>query len=158
MIYLILSILSTVLVICTFKILEKRSIGSFNAIIINYLICLIIAAVSSGVNTNHIAEGSATWLPWALVTGFCFIGGFNLMAITVRKTGITAASVASKNSLALSVPISLWLYGESFHWLKVSGLILAIPAIYLTVKKKEESSLRPALYIYPLAVFLISAF
>src|SRR5687767_9044108 len=109
MIWLILSIITTTLVICVFKALEKWEIRPLNAIIINYLVCMSIAAISDGISIEKVSAGSGTWLPWAIATGFCFITGFNLMAATVKKTGITAASVASKNSLALSVPVSLWL-------------------------------------------------
>ena len=57
-------------------------------------------------------------------------------------------------SVAIPVLFGIFLYNESTGLLKVSGILLALTAVYLTsIKKKEGITIRKRNLIFPLLVF-----
>jgi drug/metabolite transporter (DMT)-like permease len=57
-------------------------------------------------------------------------------------------------SVAIPVFFGIILYNESTGWIKISGIILALFAVYLTsIKKKEGIKIRKRNLIFPLLVF-----
>ena len=70
--------------------------------------------------------------------GGMLISLFNLIAYCTKKEGITTTTVANKLSLVIPVVFSLWLYNEQLTVIKLLGIILAFPAVYLTTRIKED--------------------
>ncbi len=77
------------------------------------------------------------------------------MAITTQRSGISAASVATKMSVAIPVIFGLLYYGESLGTFKFVGIILALIAVYLTsIKTKDGLKIKAKNLIFPILVFL----
>ncbi|MGY0406629.1 EamA family transporter, partial [Pseudoalteromonas sp. SYSU M81241] len=69
------------------------------------------------------------WLIGPILLGVLFIVIFNLMAKTAQVSGVSAASVATKMSLAIPVIVGVLLYGEHLSILQIIGIILALVAV-----------------------------
>jgi len=137
MIYLVLTILLTSLFVIFFKVFPRYNINSLQAIVVNYWTCVVTGCFFLGRFPVNAEGFHQPWLPWAIGLGCGFFSVFNLLAFCTRADGITAATIANKLSLVIPVLFSLFLYNESAGILKIAGILLAIPAIYLASKIKD---------------------
>jgi drug/metabolite transporter (DMT)-like permease len=164
MIYLIGSIVLTSYLTLSFKVCEKYNVSIFQAIVFNYITCVITGSIVNGafpVNADVIHQ---TWFHWALVMGILFISIFNIVGMTAQKISVAVASVANKLSLIIPVLLSVYLYHETVKGWKLFGVIMALIAVILTcyqprktsIEKKEENGKWK--YILPIALFLGSGF
>lgn len=160
MLYLIGSIILTSYLTLAFKMCEKYDINFFQAIIFNYITCVITGSVVNGSFPVNGEVVHTPWFRWACVMGAMFVSIFNLVAITTKKTGVAVASVANKLSLIIPVVLSVYLYQETVKGWKLAGVILALVAVILTCyqNKKQESqktgSARKWEYLLPLLLFV----
>jgi drug/metabolite transporter (DMT)-like permease len=157
MIALILSIVCSALLVLIFKIFEQRTIPVFQAIVFNYISATVCAFVFLS-NKQEILNGtvfSSNWLPLSLVLGCMFIAVFNLTSLATIRFGVSTASVAMKLGLVFPVLLAFTIYGESFNWLKLLGILFAFAAVILSSLKNDlhvhEKSSLPVL---PFVVFL----
>lgn len=86
--------------------------------------------------------------------GAGFIGAFNLMAWCAQKSGITTMALANKLSLIIPVLVAIFVFGEHAGTVKILGLILALPAIYLINRSQSDHSKNTLLW--PAVLFLVS--
>jgi drug/metabolite transporter (DMT)-like permease len=107
-------------------------ISSFQAIVFNYLTCIVTGSFMAGHIPDYSATISVNYAPWAIALGLSFIISFNITALTVRKNGLAVASVANKLSLVIPFLFSLYLYNEEAHILNISGVAIALLAVVLT--------------------------
>ncbi|RYZ50487.1 MAG: EamA/RhaT family transporter [Sphingobacteriales bacterium] len=139
MLYLIATILLNILLFVFFKLFPKYKIDTLQAIVFNYITCVITGSLFIGsfpVNRNSLSE---PWAPWALLMGVCFISLFNLIGYCTKKEGITATTIANKLSLVIPVLFSVFLYDEDLRAGKIVGILLAVPAVYLSTRRPEEA-------------------
>lgn len=124
-----------------FKVCGKYNISTFQAIVFNYITCVITGSLFNGTFPINNVAVEQDWFKWACLMGVMFIAIFNVVAITTRKIGIAVASVANKLSLIIPVVLSVYLYNESVKGLKLIGVILALGAVILTCfpSKQEEA-------------------
>ena len=138
MLLLIGSIVLTSYLTLSFKITGRLNINTFQAIVFNYISCIITGSLFNGyfpVNSVNIQQ---SWFPWALLMGGMFIVIFNIVAFTTQQSGVAVASVANKLSLVIPFVFSIYLYNEPVTLLKILGIIVALLAVYLTVKPTEK--------------------
>ncbi len=152
--YLGLSILASSMIFVIFKLYTKYRIQTLYAIIVNYFIACAVGLYfyRGDLNFNEISQK-----PWFLGTvglGLLFIVVFNLMAATSQKIGVSAASVATKMSLAIPVIFGVWVYEEYLGLFEVIGILLALAAVYLATMKKKSVVTHKYLLLLPIAVFL----
>jgi drug/metabolite transporter (DMT)-like permease len=162
MIFLLGAILLTSWLTLCFKIVERFQIPLFQAIVFNYISCVITGSVVNGsfpVNSNSVNE---SWFKWSLLMGMMFISIFNLMGTTTQKMGVSVASVANKLSLVIPFLFSIYLYSEAVTWIKIAGVVLALSAVVFTCmpsSKGEEPSGKPfhaANLLLPVVLFISS--
>lgn len=132
MVYLIGSIILTSYLTLSFKVLERFKIPAFQAIVFNYLTCVLTGAMVNGSMPVQQMTAGEPWLWWAMLMGVVFIGLFNVIAFTAQKVGVAVASVANKLSLVIPFVFSIVLYNETTGWLRVSGIVIAIASVLLT--------------------------
>lgn len=159
MIFLLLSILCSTLIILIFKLLANYRVNGLYAIIINYWTCVVTGSLTGGYAEGFVERSlSAPWLPIALVLGLLFISGFYAINLTVRYSGITVASIASKNSMVIATAAAFWLYGDAITLTKVAGIVLAVVAIILSSLQPSKPGhvSSPILWLLPLGAFAIS--
>jgi drug/metabolite transporter (DMT)-like permease len=164
MIYLIGSIVLTSYLTLSFKVCEKYNVSIFQAIVFNYITCVITGSIVNGSFPINVEVIHQTWFYWALVMGVLFISIFNIVGMTAQKISVAVASVANKLSLIIPVILSVYLYHETVRGWKLFGVLLALIAVILTCyqprntsdEKKEENGKWK--YILPVALFLGSGF
>jgi drug/metabolite transporter (DMT)-like permease len=159
MLYLIGSVVLTSYLTLAFKMCEKYRVNIFQAIIFNYITCVITGSVVNGsfpVNADAIRT---PWFQWACVMGVLFISIFNVVGLTTQKIGVAVASVANKLSLIIPVVLSVYLYNETVEGWKLAGVVLALVAVVLTcyqgsAGKKTGNSQGKWTYLLPVILFI----
>lgn len=165
MIFLIGSILFSAFLTIAFKLCDRYGINKFQAIVFNYFTCLVTGSVVNGDMPAYVQNLDAPWFKWALVMGVGFVVSFNLIALTVQKNGLAVASVASKLSLVIPFVASIFFYNENAGLYKVTGIFLALLAVFLTLYpsntgKMGKADKKPGIkvIVLPLVVFLATGF
>ncbi|MBK7936044.1 MAG: DMT family transporter [Lewinellaceae bacterium] len=161
MLYLILSILCSVLLGFIFKLFQRFGVDSFQAIVFNYFTCVACGWIQIGRFPTAGSDFESPWMPYALALGFIFIAGFNGAAATVRYFGVTVSQVMQKMSILMTVPFAILAYGESSGWGKIAGFVLALAAIiFVNVPSGKESAKngagRGGLWWIPLVTWILS--
>ncbi|MGB8194228.1 MAG: EamA family transporter [Chitinophagaceae bacterium] len=161
MIYLVGSIVFTSWLTLAFKVVERWRIDTFQAIVYNYLACVITGSVVHGSVLNYGEIVTMPWFGWSCLMGAVFIGLFNIIGFTTQKMGVAVASVANKLSLVIPFVFSVILYNEKATWLKITGIAIALAAVVLTCypKKKQGASTEQGkrhswLYLLPVVLFI----
>lgn len=155
MIYLLLSILASSVIFVIFKLFQKFDINIFQAIVINYFFACIVGFFGFIQDADITLVPAKLWFPGTLVLGALFIIVFNLAAITTQRSGLSVVSVATKMSVAIPVFFGIILYNESTGFIKISGILLALLAVFLSsIKNKEGIKIKKSNLIFPLLVFI----
>ncbi len=137
MIFLILSIISTTLIMVIFKITGRNSKGNFTLILFNYITAALLGYLLGGLPGKEVLH--ASWLPMAVIIGILFITLFFVIAGSTQRSGIAPTSVASKMSVAIPITFSIIYFNESVTLLKISGILIALVSVFLSIYRKEKS-------------------
>ena len=155
MIYLILSVLSSVIIFVVFKLFSRYQINTLHAIVVNYIVACISGIVAYEGSINYTEIPSYEWFYYTLGLGALFIIVFNLMAITTQRSGLSVVSVATKMSVVIPIIFGLVYYKESFGIYKIIGVLLALMAVYLaSIKTRDGLSISAKSFVLPLLVFI----
>lgn len=138
MIYLFFSILSSSLLYIIFKLFKQFKINTYHAIITNYFVAFSFGLFMSDSGMNLMEVTASKWFTGTIVLGLLFILIFNIMGITAQRSGVAVTSVATKMSVVIPVVFGLFVYNESAGFLKLSGILLALVAVYLASVKSRE--------------------
>ncbi len=157
MFYLVATILLNVIISVFFKLFPKYKIDTLQAIVANYFVCVVTGCVSIGHIPFSVSAFHTDWLPWALIMGCAFICIFNLLAYSTRVDGITTTIIASKLSLVIPVIFSLLVYKEHATIAKITGILLAFPAVYLTTRVEGDNH-KPQTLLWPALIFIGGGF
>jgi drug/metabolite transporter (DMT)-like permease len=146
----------------SFKLVEKFHIHTFQAIVFNYITCVITGSFVNGafpINKEVVGE---EWFRWAMLMGTIFISLFNVIAKTAQTMGVAVASVGNKLSLVIPFLFSIYLYNEEATVLKVAGVVLALLAVVLTCwpapgnVEPSGKVVKAAYFLLPLILFVAS--
>lgn len=154
MIYLLMSIITSVVVVSFFKLFETYKVNTFEAIVINYLTCAVLGnlvADTPGILTPFWRE---EWFTYTLILGVLFISVFYSIAQTAQKIGVSVSMVAAKLSVALPVVFALFAHNESLSPLKLFGILVSLSAVYFISRSSENTTTHKNLWYLPLFVFL----
>lgn len=140
-----------------FKFYQKFEIDNLQAIIINYLTCVITASVVLGewAIPSNLFEQKWIWI--AIGLGVTFILVFNLMALTVQKFGVVVATIFQKMSLIAPTIIAIIFYHELSPFTKILGICCAIISIVLLSYQKREKDVTIKdkwLWLLPFSTFI----
>ena len=81
----LLSIFLSSYIAIIFIYFNKYKIDFFQAIVFNYLICVVTGSVVLGKFPLGIQTLDTSWFPWALLMGVLFISVFNIIAFRATK-------------------------------------------------------------------------
>lgn len=154
MLYIISTILISVLLLVIFKLFQVFHVNSFVAIIINYIAATItgILFLNTPVNLHEIIN--ADWFKISLPLGAVFISIFYLISQTAQRIGIATASVANKMSVVIPVLFSIFYLHENLSLIKLCGIFLALIAVYLSTTASENNPQLKKLIWLPILVFI----
>ncbi|WP_128543814.1 EamA/RhaT family transporter [Larkinella soli] len=142
MLFLLLSVLLSVLLLLNFRLFPRFGVNTFQAIVFNYPVCFLTGLALLPAGQSFSIDFGQTWTWLALALGVGFIITFMLSGASTQRMGITATSLANNMSLVIPVTFSLFVFGtggKAFDLLNYSGLILALVAVGLSTFKKEEA-------------------
>lgn len=154
MTYLLLSILASSIIFVIFKLYTKYKVQTLYAIIVNYVVASSVGIYFYNGTIQPLEIVHKPWFYGTASLGLLFIIVFNLMAATSQKIGVSAASVATKMSLAIPVVFGVWMYEEQLGYLEIIGILLALAAVYLATMRKKNTITNKYLLLLPIAVFL----
>lgn len=169
MIYIFLAASCSISIVVIFKLFDRYSVNRYQAIVFNYLVCVITGCVNLGEIPFERSMLSESWFPIILILGLLFMGGFNLMGRTITHFGVAITSVAQRMSLGLSATFAILYYNEPYDVLKIIGILLALSAVvFINIpnKKQDEVNANAAtadkkiskwLVLYPVSIFCVSA-
>ncbi|HMN33256.1 MAG TPA: EamA family transporter [Chitinophagaceae bacterium] len=154
--YLILSILLNAYIGIVFVVFNRFKIDILQAIVFNYMTCVITGTLFNAEFPLHIQSMQEPWFWWAMLMGLMFISILNLIGVSSVKVGVTVTQTANKLSLIIPVLFSWYLYNEEITWVKWSGIFLAMLSVVLTIWKSEKSKSKKTLLslFYPLLIFV----
>lgn len=154
MIYLLLSILFSSGLFVIFKFFGIYKIDVLKAIVVNYIVAFFLGFLFSESNFSILEVPNQPWFLGSIFLGILFVAIFFVMAMTSQKNGVSVASVAGKMSVVIPVFFGIFLYNESFSFLKIIGITIALIAVYLASFKEEKASLQKSTLLFPLLLFL----
>jgi len=158
MIYLALSILFSSLNLWIFKIFDQQKIDNLQAIVFNYFTCVFVGLLLSDVSIAPTTIIDKPWFLFSIGLGVLFIVGFNLIAATTQKAGVSIASVSSKVSMILPIIIAVSFYGDSFSIIKLVGITIAfVSIIFTSIKSADDLKNLKTVFLLPFLVWLSSA-
>lgn len=132
MLFLAGSIIFTSYLTLSFKVLQRFGIPVLPAIVFNYLTCVATGSIMNGSFPITGETVNTPWFKWALIMGCFFISLFNIIGFTTQKLGVAVVSVANKLSLVIPAIFFIIYNGESLHFFKIAGIVLALVAVWLT--------------------------
>jgi drug/metabolite transporter (DMT)-like permease len=155
MIYLLLCILSSTLIFVVFKYIDRFKVAVLPVIVYNYLFASALGfIIADDVNTLF-SPGNHSWIPLSIFIGILFIIMFFIIGKSSQKAGISVTTIASKMSVAVPVIFSILADPEDdFNLLKISGIVLALLAVFLTIYRKKTLEVDRDALLYPVILFV----
>jgi hypothetical protein len=154
MIYVLLSVVCSVLVSVLLKLARRFGIDVGQAIAWNYVVAGALTALLLQPPLASLCEPGAPW--WALVAlGILLPTIFLALAASVRHAGIVRSDAAQRLSLLLSLLAAFVLFGEQLTAPKGIGIALGLLALLCMVWRSGQATAEhgAAGWLYPLLVF-----
>lgn len=156
MIFLLITIITSVLIIISFKVFNILDVSTNQVITFNYLFGFVYGLVfrEDNYSMNQVIESD--WLIPSVFIGFIFILGFYLFSQSAEKAGVSITAVSAKMSVIIPVMAGFILFGDSLSTLKITGIGLALLSFYFIFKKGDKESINYKYIILPLSLLLVS--
>ena len=154
MIYVLLSVMCSVLVSVLLKLARRADIDVGQAIAWNYVVTSALTALLLQPSLATLREPGAPWLALAAL-GLLLPTIFLALAASVRHAGIVRSDAAQRLSLLLSLLAAFALFGERLTAPKGIGIALGLLALLCMVWRSGQGTAQrgAAGWLYPLLVF-----
>jgi len=154
MFYIILAILTSTAIIVTFRLFERFGISIVQAITVNYLVASVFGFLSETGNFSFSAIPDQPWFLSALVVGALLIISFNFFAFSAQYSGISITAISSRMSVVMPVALGFLIFDDAVNIFKIAGIIMALIAFYLTIKKDKTITINPKFAWLPVLLFI----
>ncbi len=151
--FLVLSILCSTSILILFKLLDKKGLNTFSAIIVNYFVAAVLGFFLGYSEMHVFFENPGRWMLFALIIGVSFVIMFYIIAITTQKLGITVSSVSGRMSVIIPIVFSILYENEVVGLLKVTGIVFALLSIFLMVFRENNQPIDRKLIFLPFIMF-----
>ncbi len=142
MLYLFLSILSSIAILIIFKVIGKYNIKVIQPIIINYFVASILGFLSAGLTLKEIIEIPTDWILPGVFIGSLYVFTFFLIGYSTKKAGMALTTIASKMSFVFPMFFSILIdSNDNYSNTKFILLLMAILAVFLSVYKKKTKTI-----------------
>jgi len=156
MIFLSITVLTSVLIIISFKVFNILDISANQVITFNYFFGFVYGVVFREDNYSIDQVIKSDWLLPSIFIGFVFILGFFLFSKSAIKAGVSITAVSAKMSVIIPVMAGFVLFGDSISTMKVVGIALAMLSFYFIFKKGVKERINYKYIILPLSLLLVS--
>ena len=153
MIYVLLSVICSVLVSVLLKLARRFEIDIGQAIAWNYVVASALTALLLQPSLASLREPAAPWLALAGL-GVLLPTIFLALSASVRHAGIVRSDAAQRLSLLISLLAAFVLFGEQLSGLKAVGIALGLLALLCMVWRNGQGTIDSgsAGWLYPLLV------
>jgi drug/metabolite transporter (DMT)-like permease len=151
MFYIVLSIICSVSVGALLKFSKRYSFDIIQVIAVNYILALGLCYITFRPDVSVVNSSS----PWKIYLGLAILlpSVFLLLASSIKHIGIVKTDIAQRLSLFIPILAAYFIFKENFTTLKLMGLIVGFPAIFLTLSKKQSDT-QENRWIFPVLVLL----
>lgn len=150
MLFLVISILSSVIVGVIFKISLKYTINNAQIVAWNYAFAISLCYFIFKPSLSDI-DATAPWSIY-LPLGILLPSIFLFLAASIKYMGIVKTDAAQRLSLFIPILAAWLLFNEEFNTLKVIAFVIALPALLLILSKKTENKNNK--WVYPMVVLI----
>lgn len=151
MIYLLLSIISSISVGVFLKILKKGNTNIFQIIILNYITTVFL---SYFIFSPNIQSFDNFPIGLVLALGILLPSIFVAQYLSIRNTGIIKTDIAQRMSLFIPILASIFIFKEDISNLKYLALLIGFLSIGLILKKQNiEESKSKYSFLFLILVF-----
>lgn len=154
MIYVLLTIVATLLLLVLFKLFQRFNVNVLIAIIVNYITAAVTGILFLDGTFSVTEIWRSEWLAISTPLGGVFIAIFFCISQTAQRISMSTASVANKMSVVLPVLFSVLYLHETITVVKTAGIYLALLAVYLSTRASEHTPNAKGLFWLPLLVFI----
>lgn len=153
MIYVLLSVICSVLVSMLLKLARRFQIDIGQAIAWNYAVAGALTTLLLQPSLATLREPAAPWLALAGL-GVLLPTIFLALGASVRHAGIVRSDTAQRLSLLISLLAAFVLFGEQLNGLKVAGIALGLLALLCMVWRNGQGTADGGIagWLYPLLV------
>lgn len=153
MLFLLLTIVSSVLVSVILKVNETREGNRMVVAGMNYVVAAVMAWVMAKEGAIH--DIGTMWAGIGLLTGIGFIGGFVLLMRGLKEIGLAIPTSAARLSMLIPVTGSIIVFNEQPSALQIAGIICGVTAFLLlgAAQRRGDARLDPRAIGLLLAVF-----
>lgn len=139
MIYLLLAIFSSAMVSVVMRLSTNRVRNNVAMLMMNYLMCLILAALYTGIGDLFPATASlGQTLGMGAIHGALYLGSFMLLQANVKRNGVVLSATFMKLGLLVPMVVSVLIFKETPKFLQVVGFLTALAAIVLINSEKDS--------------------
>ena len=153
MIYVLLSVICSVLVSVLLKLARRFQIDIGQAIAWNYAVAGALTTLLLQPSLATLREPAAPWLALAGL-GVLLPTIFLALGASVRHAGIVRSDTAQRLSLLISLLAAFVLFGEQLNGLKMAGIALGLLALLCMVWRNGQGTADGGIagWLYPLLV------
>ena len=150
MLYLILSIICSVVVGVIFKMTRRYNSNPIQIVAFNYVFALLLCYFTFAPDLT-VVDANAPWNIY-LAIGVLLPVVFLFLIASIKHMGIVKTDAAQRLSLFIPILAAWLIFKEDFNLYKVIGLIIGFVALLFILKKKSSNDQNK--WIYPAAVLL----
>ncbi len=150
MLFLILSILCSVIVGVIFKISRKYNANPSQIISFNYIAAITLCYITFSPDLNTLDDKAPLEIYTAV--GILLPILFLFLALSIKYMGIAKTDAAQRLSLFIPILAAWLLFNEGFNTYKVIGVLVGFVALLFILKKPSDNAENK--WIYPAAVLL----
>ena len=150
MLYLVLSIICSVVVGVIFKMTRRYKSNPIQIVAFNYVFALILCYFVFSPDLT-LVDANAPWNIY-LAIGLLLPVVFLFLIASIKYMGIVKTDAAQRLSLFIPILAAWLIFKEEFNTYKVIGLIIGFVALLFILKKQSENIQNK--WIYPAAVLI----
>ncbi|RZJ51304.1 MAG: DMT family transporter [Flavobacterium sp.] len=150
MLFLILSIICSVVVGVIFKITRKYNTNPTQIVAFNYVFALLLCYFTFSPDLGEVSASS----PWIIYSsiGVLLPVVFLFLVASIKHMGIVKTDAAQRLSLFIPILAAWFIFKEEFNTYKVIGLLIGFTALLFILKKQSGNTQNK--WIYPAIVLL----
>lgn len=141
MIYLILTILCSVIISVFLRLSGKHVKNEMGMFMSNYVICIVLSLGFMENKTQLLSfvndAGMLTFV-LGLISGVLYLGNFVLMKFNMMHNGIVMSSTFTKLGIVVPTIMAISIFHEVPTWTQIAGLLIAVIAIILINYERES--------------------
>ncbi len=150
MIYILLSIICSVLVSILLKIARRYEVNINQAIAFNYAIAALLCAYFYRPDLSSVSEAPVSIY---LVLGFLLPSIFVVLAGSVKHTGIVRTDIAQRLSLLIPLLAAFIIFKEDISPIKTTAIVLGLIAVVCSIPWQKGGKKSNKSWLFPLLVF-----